>query len=181
MNMYEKLVETLKSTFGQDPEKTLVSGSKTSSIVSAELVLMASLLIAALTIRIVSPALMIVVVVALMLTFMYATPIMPKLYKEHTDDFNNMMFYAVLTLAIAAFSAIFLTSIVDFSGMIFPGINYIYQGVGVSIAPNLVTNIVFDFRGFDTLGEAFILVSAVVTTMLVFGRGKVNLGGDDDE
>ena len=86
-----------------------------------------------------------------------------------------------LILAIAAFSAIFLNSLVNFSGMIFPGINYIYQGLGVSIAPNLVTNIVFDFRGFDTLGEAFILVSAVVTTMLVFGRGKVNLGGDDDE
>ena len=102
MNMYDKLVETLKSTFGQDPEKTLVTGPKESSILSAELVLMASLLIAALTIRLISPALMIVVVVALMLTFMYATPIMPKLYKEHSDDFNNMMFYAVLTLAIFA-------------------------------------------------------------------------------
>jgi energy-converting hydrogenase B subunit H len=86
-----------------------------------------------------------------------------------------------LILAIAAFATVFLSSMVSFSGMIFPGINYIYQGVGVSIAPNLVTNIVFDFRGFDTLGEAFILVSAVVTTMLVFGRGKVNLGGDDNE
>ena len=86
-----------------------------------------------------------------------------------------------LALSIVTFAAIFLNSMVNFSGMIFPGINYIYQGLGVSIAPNLVTNIVFDFRGFDTLGEAFILVSAVVTTMLVFGRGKVNLGGDDDE
>jgi len=86
-----------------------------------------------------------------------------------------------LAVAIVSFAVIFLTSVVNFSGMIYPGINYIYQGVGVSIAPNLVTNIVFDFRGFDTLGEAFILVSAVVTTMLVFGRGKVNLGGDEDE
>jgi len=102
MNMYDRLVEILKSTFGQDPEKTLVNGSKTSSIVSAELVLMASVLIAALTIRLVSPALMIVTVVGLMLLFMYVTPIMPKLYKEHSDDFNNMMFYAVLTLAIFA-------------------------------------------------------------------------------
>ena len=70
MNMYEKLVQTLKSTFGQDPEKTLVNGSKTSSIVSAELVLMASVLVAALTIRLVSPALMIVAVIGLMLLFM---------------------------------------------------------------------------------------------------------------
>ena len=102
MNMYDKLVETLKSTFGADPEKTLVTGAQTSSILSAELVLMASLLIAALTIRLVSPALMIVVVVGLMLLFMYGTPLMPKLYKEHSDDLNNMMFYAVLTLTIIA-------------------------------------------------------------------------------
>ncbi|PAV08218.1 EhbH [Methanosphaera cuniculi] len=84
-------------------------------------------------------------------------------------------------LAILIVTVIFLNSVFQFSYMIFPGINYIYQGIGVNIAPNLVTNIVFDFRGFDTLGEALILVSAVVTTMLVFGRGKVNLGGDDDE
>ena len=38
MNMYDKLVETLKSTFGDDPKKTLVNGSVTSSVMSAELV-----------------------------------------------------------------------------------------------------------------------------------------------
>ena len=102
MNMYDKLIETLKSTFGADPEKTLVPESTTSSVMSAELVLMASLLIAALTIRLVSPALMVVVEVALILIFLYATPLMPKLYKEHNDDLNNMMFYAVLALAIIA-------------------------------------------------------------------------------
>jgi len=100
--MYDKLVEILKSTFGADPEKTLVTGAQTSSIISAEIVLMASLLIAALTIRLVSPALMIIAVIGLMLLFMYGTPLMPKLYKEHTDDLNNMIFYAVLTLAIIA-------------------------------------------------------------------------------
>lgn len=86
-----------------------------------------------------------------------------------------------MIIAMLAFSVVFLDSMFQFSSQIFPGINYIYQGLGVSIAPNLVTNIVFDFRAFDTLGEALILVSAVVTSMLVFGRGKVNLGGDDDE
>lgn len=100
--MYDELLEKLKSTFGTDSEKTLVTGAQTSSVISAEIVLMASLLIAALTIRLISPALMIIVVIGLMLLFMYATPLMPKLYKEHTDDLNNMMFYAVLTLAIIA-------------------------------------------------------------------------------
>jgi energy-converting hydrogenase B subunit H len=41
----------------------------------------------------------------------------------------------------------------------------------------MVTNIVFDWRGYDTLGEALILVSAVIVTLLVFGRGRVKLGG----
>jgi energy-converting hydrogenase B subunit G len=45
---------------------------------------------------------MIFVVVALMLVFIYTTPLMPKLYKEHNDNINNMMFYAVLALAIIA-------------------------------------------------------------------------------
>lgn len=100
MNMYDKLIETLKSTFGDDPKKTLMNGSETSSIMSAELVLIASLLIAALTIRLVSPALMVFIEVALIILFLCATPIMPKLYKEHNDDINNMMFYAVLAMAI---------------------------------------------------------------------------------
>ncbi|MCI5866861.1 MAG: EhbH [Methanosphaera sp.] len=94
---------------------------------------------------------------------------------------NSSVRKVAMAVALLAFSMIFLNSVFQFSYLIYPGINYIYQAVGVSIAPNLVTNIVFDFRGFDTLGEALILVSAVVTTMLVFGRGKVNLGGDDDE
>ena len=45
-------------------------------------------------------------------------------------------------LAILIVTVIFLNSVFQFSYMIFPGINYIYQGIGVNIAPNLVTNIV---------------------------------------
>lgn len=100
MNMYDKLVETLKSTFGADSEKTLVPGAQVASVMSAELVLIASILVAALTIRLVSPALMVMVEVALIILFLYTAPIMPKLYKEHNDDLNNMMFYAILALAI---------------------------------------------------------------------------------
>jgi energy-converting hydrogenase B subunit G len=100
--MYDKFVEKMKSTFGADYEKSLVPGVETSSVMAAEIVLMVSLLIAATTIRLVSPALMIFVVVALMLVFIYTTPLMPKLYKEHNDNINNMMFYAVLALAIIA-------------------------------------------------------------------------------
>lgn len=68
-------------------------------------------------------------------------------------------------------------SIVEFKEMLYPGISYVYNWIGPHIAPNMVTNVVFDWRGYDTLGEALILVTAVVITLLIFGRGKVQLGG----
>ena len=40
-------------------------------------------------------------------------------------------------------------------------------------AVNNVTSIVFDFRGYDTMGEAFILVVAVTgSTVILFSRKK---------
>lgn len=79
--------------------------------------------------------------------------------------------------SLLAFAIILLQSTYDFSKMIYPGISYIYNWIGPNIAPNMVTNVVFDWRGYDTLGESIILVTAVVVTLLIFGRGKVQLGG----
>ncbi|MBN2065672.1 MAG: hypothetical protein JW771_02565 [Candidatus Thermoplasmatota archaeon] len=39
-------------------------------------------------------------------------------------------------------------------------------------ANNAVTSVVFDYRGFDTLGEATILFTAVAGVILVFRRLK---------
>ena len=36
-----------------------------------------------------------------------------------------------------------------------------------------------DWRGYDTLGESIILLSAVLVVLLIFGRGK--LGGNKDD
>jgi len=50
---------------------------------------------------------------------------------------------------------------------------YIEQGAELTGSANLVTGIVFDFRGYDTLGEATILVTAVVgilTILRIKGR-----------
>lgn len=80
-------------------------------------------------------------------------------------------------LALAVFGIALFQSIVDFKQILYPGISYIYNWIGPHIAPNAVTNVVFDWRGYDTLGEALILVTAVVIVLLIFGRGKVQLGG----
>ena len=75
--------------------------------------------------------------------------------------------------ALTVFAVPFFQSIIGFKPMIYPGISYLYNWVGPHIAPNMVTNVVFDWRGYDTLGEALILVTAVIVTLLIFGRGQV--------
>ena len=80
-------------------------------------------------------------------------------------------------LALAVFGVTLFETIIGFNQILYPGISYLYNWIGPHIAPNMVTNVVFDWRGYDTLGEALILVSAVVITLLIFGRGKVKLGG----
>jgi energy-converting hydrogenase B subunit H len=92
-----------------------------------------------------------------------------------SDGLRNL----IAGLALVAFTATLFQSIIDFKPLIYPGISYIYNWVGPHIAPNMVTNVVFDWRGYDTLGEALILVTAVIVTLLVFGRGQVDLGGED--
>lgn len=45
-------------------------------------------------------------------------------------------------------------------------------------AINAVTAVVFDFRGYDTMGEAFILITAISGSMAILRRGKK---GDDQD
>ncbi|MDZ4170819.1 MAG: EhbH [Methanobacteriaceae archaeon] len=83
----------------------------------------------------------------------------------------------IASIALAIFGITLFESFIGFSQAINPGINQIYLWVGTKIAPNLVTTVVFDWRGYDTLGEALILVTAVIITLLIFGRGKVEMEG----
>ena len=47
----------------------------------------------------------------------------------------------------------------------------IQQNLAKSHAVNDVTSIVFDFRGYDTMGEAFILITAVAgSTVILFAK-----------
>jgi len=48
---------------------------------------------------------------------------------------------------------------------------YIENGQQERDVNNLVTSVVFDYRGFDTLGEAAVLFTAVCSVLLVFRKG----------
>jgi multisubunit Na+/H+ antiporter MnhB subunit len=56
---------------------------------------------------------------------------------------------------------------------------YLANGQAETGANNIVTAVVFDYRGFDTLGEATVLFVAVLGVGLIFRRlsGKEEGGG----
>lgn len=60
---------------------------------------------------------------------------------------------------------------------------YIDEGLSKTGALNLVTAIILDFRGYDTLGEATVLFTAVIGTLAIMrwkGRKKVNERDESD-
>ena len=90
----------------------------------------------------------------------------------------------IMGLATLIFAASLFDAIYGFKSLIQPGISLVYNAIGTQLAPNMVTLVVFDWRGFDTLGESLILVTAVLVVLLVFGRGKIldkNINADLDE
>lgn len=57
----------------------------------------------------------------------------------------------------------------------------VQQNLAESHAVNDVTSIVFDFRGYDTMGEAFILVTAVTGSAVILFKKKAGKGDKNDE
>ncbi|MDR2873415.1 MAG: EhbH [Methanobrevibacter sp.] len=84
---------------------------------------------------------------------------------------NKSIRTLVLSIVLSLFSITLLNALFNLEKLIVPGVSEIYNTLGTQIAPNMVTLVVFDWRGYDTLGEALILVSSVVVVLLIFGRG----------
>lgn len=81
---------------------------------------------------------------------------------------NIIMIIITVIFSVSLFDALY-----GFKKLITPGISLVYNALGPNIVPNMVTLVVFDWRGFDTLGESLILVTAVLVVLLIFGRGQI--------
>ena len=57
----------------------------------------------------------------------------------------------------------------------------VQQNLSQTHAVNDVTSIVFDFRGYDTMGEAFILVTAVTGSTVILFKKKAEKKEDDKD
>ncbi len=92
---------------------------------------------------------------------------------------SNTVRNIIASLAGILFAVTLFDALYNVKGLINPGISKIYTYLGTQIEPNMVTLVVFDWRGYDTLGEALILVTAVVIVLLIFGYGKIKEGKND--
>ncbi len=57
----------------------------------------------------------------------------------------------------------------------------VQQNLAETHSQNDVTSIVFDFRGYDTMGEAFILVTAVTGSAVILFKKKERKEDENDE
>lgn len=90
-------------------------------------------------------------------------------------------FFTILFLAIITVIAFYVSGIISVSPSPYNGVaKYMVDyTIQKTHALNSVTAIVFDFRGYDTLGESFVLCTAV-TGVAVILRKAVK-GGRKDE
>ena len=99
MSFYDLIIKRIREIQKTEDEEP-VTNVTASAMLTAELTLIASLLIAVVMIRIIHPVLMIVMIIAVLIIALMAMPIMPKLRREQNDSFNNMIFYVVIALGI---------------------------------------------------------------------------------
>lgn len=91
---------------------------------------------------------------------------------------SNSIRTLVASVVTVLFSISLFDALFNLNKVIVPGVSNIYNALGTSISPNLITVVIFDFRGYDTLGESIILLTTGLVVLLVFGRGR--LGGKEE-
>lgn len=94
-------------------------------------------------------------------------------------------FFTILFLAVIAALSFYVSGLIGASPSSYYGVaeHMVNETISKTHALNAVTAIVFDFRGYDTLGESFVLCTAVsgVAVILRKAVGKSAKGGDKDE
>ncbi|MDP3065637.1 MAG: energy-converting hydrogenase B subunit G, EhbG [Methanobacteriaceae archaeon] len=99
MTFYDLIVKRIKKAQEADSEGPVTNVS-TSAMLTAEITLISSLLVALIMLRLVSNVLMIVAVLVVLFAAILSMPLMPRLKKEQNDSLFNMTFYVVLALTI---------------------------------------------------------------------------------
>jgi energy-converting hydrogenase B subunit G len=100
MSFYDIILEKIRKIQEKAGEDEPITNVSASAMLTAELTLIASILVAVVMVRLIHPVLMIILVAAVLIIAFMAMPIMPGLRREQNDNLNNMMFYVVVALGI---------------------------------------------------------------------------------
>jgi energy-converting hydrogenase B subunit G len=100
MNIYDIILKKIKDVRMETGDDSPVSNMAASSMLTAEITLISSLLIAVVMFRLLNKTLMIALVVAIFVLAFVAMPIMPRLKREQNDSIASMSFYVIIALAI---------------------------------------------------------------------------------
>ena len=93
-------------------------------------------------------------------------------------DWTRRVFECVFALAVIAVLVLTAYELPTFGSALNPAVNTVYeryvgQGIKDTGAVNLVAAMILDYRAFDTLGEAFVLFTALVSViMLIRATGE---------
>lgn len=98
MNLYDMIVKKIKDIHGVDDGP--VTNISTSSMLTAEITLISSVLVALIMLRLVNKVLMIVAVLVVLAVFLTSMPLMTRLRSEQNDSLYTMTFYVIIALTI---------------------------------------------------------------------------------
>lgn len=97
MTLYDFIINKIKAIQQSEGPVTNVSAT---SMLTAEITLISTILVAVIMLRHVSKILMIIAVIVVLFTALLAMPLMPKIKREQNDSLSYMLFYMMLALAI---------------------------------------------------------------------------------
>ena len=94
--------------------------------------------------------------------------------KADTHGFITIVSGILVILVLFWFFSISISTLAEFGeGALRMSVHYIEGATGKTGSANLVTGVVFDFRGYDTFGEATVLVTAVLGVLTILRtKGK---------
>lgn len=100
MNIYDIILKKIKDVRMETGDDKPVSNIAASSMLTAEITLISSLLISVIMLRLLNKTLMIALVVLVLILAFIAMPIMPRLKREQNDSLASMSFYLIIALGI---------------------------------------------------------------------------------
>ena len=100
MNIYDIILKKIKDIRMETGDSEPVTNIAASSMLTAEITLISSILITIVILRLLNKTLMIVLAVLMFVLIFMAMPIMPKLKREQNDSLITMNFYVIIALGI---------------------------------------------------------------------------------